>query len=83
MRITILKLDEMATEMGISVRTLQRYIKDDFYFPHIKVAHTVRFVKEKVMPYWEAKKKEGCVIYQNLQQSVILEVKEAKCQSLR
>jgi len=76
MQITILKPNEMAKELGVSILTLKKYYTKNMYgnnskkkyyyydpnFPVIRISKNVnRFVKERVLEYFERKKKCDCI----------------------
>lgn len=65
-QITVLKVDEIAKILDLSENTIYGYISKsspvyDPNFPVVKIGNITRFVKEKVLPYIERKKKEDCV----------------------
>lgn len=79
MIITILKPDEMAQVLGISRVTLKRIVAKDDNFPVIspnKGEHGAlqRFVKEKVLDYFDRKKKEDCIPTNSVGKSILLQV---------
>ena len=64
--ITILKANELAEILDLSEDTIYGYISKaspvyDSNFPVVRIGGINRFIKEKVLPYIDRKKKEDCV----------------------
>ncbi|MCP3681719.1 MAG: helix-turn-helix domain-containing protein [bacterium] len=73
-KITVLTPTEFCREIDVSEKTLKRYLKSFPDFPHFRVGHVVRFVKELAVPYFNRKKKEDCVVNTHANKSMLLEV---------